>query len=405
MSPLVGSDRYFDLNGNPILFTSGVGHNIYDQNSKEYMDFILGIGPVILGHADRTFNDVLTAALNKGLSFPGFGAIHSQVAEVFETIYPAHKVVSIFKTSSEAVTGAFRCAMLDTKRTKILRCGFLGWHDSQLYKSPSWHERIGSEKRTELRYLNGMRGVEGEEKVLNWIDFSIDSLEDTLKANGNEIAIFAIDVYQLAFCEINVLEKAISLCKAYGIKILLDETKTAGRTNAGGFLSNYNIDSDYIVMGKAIGNGLPISILMGKPEGIDIYKESRIGGTHTKETLSAAAVIAVADIMSKKDGYSIISSTGYTLVNTINDAFLQAGVNHLLEAKSLFSGSLFDIMFSDEIVNDFSVRNSLKMQLVDHGLLIMLGHNSFISLAHQSVNKDKMGQLIFDSVTQWKSAL
>ncbi|CUW23775.1 2'-deamino-2'-hydroxyneamine transaminase [Serratia grimesii] len=405
-SPLVGSDRVLDANGQPIQFRKGQGYRIEDSNGNQYLDFVLGIGPVILGHSHPEFNKRLTDALSLGLSFPGFGEVHSQVSDIFEEIYSGYKVVSLFKTSSEAVTASFRCAMMQTERKKILRCGFLGWHDAQLYMSPSWHEILGSDKRNDLRYLNGMRGVSGEEAVFNWVNGDLSELESLLQEHGNEIAIFALDVYQLAFFSEEKIKAAVAMCKTYGVKLLLDETKTAGRTNPGGYLANNtSFDPDYVVLGKAIGNGLPLAILMGKPDILSVYREARIGGTHTKEILSPHAAIAVAEIMGNCDGYNVVSQAGKAIVMTLNLAFKEAGADKYVNAKSLFDNALFDLVCSQEIVNNYTLRSRLKAELLKNGLLIMEGHNSFVSLAHSDLNHDELFGLTYSAAKSWVEAM
>jgi len=404
-SPLVGSDRYVSLTEEPILFTSGSGYKVYDQNDKEYVDFILGVGPVILGHALPEFNEYLMNALQKGISFPGFGAVHEQVAGLFENVYPEYKVVSLFKTSSEAVTASLRCAMLETGRKKFIRCGFLGWHDSQIAMTPRWHERPGSRGREMLRYQNGMRGVVGDEKVFNWTDGDIDSLKNVLANHGHEIALFGLDVYQLAFIPQDTVMQAIELCRQYGIKILIDETKTAGRVHVGGYLANTTVQADYIVLGKAIANGLPLSILMGKPDLIDVYRAARIGGTHTKETLSPYAAIAVAEIMRRHNGYQILADNCRSVTKTINDAIVQASAGALLRAHSLFGDTMFDLYLGDQVVNDNMARKRLKQLLVAEGVLVMIGHCSFVCLAHQDLEHERLGHAIYTAVRGWQSMM
>ena len=405
ISPLVGSDRYFDHNEAPIQFQQGYGATIVDQDNNKYTDFILGLGPVILGHADPEFVERMTSALKRGLSFPGFGQVHTELACVFEAEYPMHKVVSLFKTSSEAVTGAMRCAMLDTQRTKIIRCGFLGWHDSQLAYTPSWHEWPGSPKRTESRFKHGMRGVDGSQAVLNWLGDDIESLNQLLQQHGEETAAFAIDVYQLAFLDDALLQQAVAMCRNYDIKIILDETKTAGRTRAGGYINTDELHADYVILGKAIGNGLPLAILLGKPELLPIYKSARIGGTHTKETLSASAAIAVAEIMKSREGYERLPVICRKIVSTINQAIQQSGNQDLVSAVSLLGDTLFDLRFTDVAIGNFPVRELLKKQLIAQGIFMLQGHNSFVCLAHEQLDFDRLQEQLTTALTHWRNAI
>jgi glutamate-1-semialdehyde 2,1-aminomutase len=405
LSPLVGSDRYFDKNENPILFNRGIGSSIFDQSNNEYTDFVLGLGPVILGHSDTEFVNRLTVELAKGLSFPGFSQVHTDLADVYESVYLSHKVVTTFKTSSEAVTAAIRCSMLETGRKKIIRCGFLGWHDAQIANTPSWHEWPGSNKRLETRFKQGMRGIEGTEEVFNWVDGELNTLASILNIHGADIAAFAIDIYQLAFIPMDVFLKALDLCAKQKIKIILDETKTAGRTNSGGLIDVTKIPADYIILGKAVGNGLPLSVLLGKPENISIYREARIGGTHTKETLSANAGIIVADIMQQRDGYSRIKNICLKVVNTFNNAICASNTSEYLKAISLLEQTLFDLKFSEDMINNFSARELLKSEFISHGIFVLQGHNSFICLAHESIDFDLLEAKLYSALVSWKSKI
>ncbi|MGR6781176.1 aminotransferase class III-fold pyridoxal phosphate-dependent enzyme [Moritella viscosa] len=405
LSPLIGSDRYFTKTNEPILFKKAHGSTVFDQHNNDYTDFVLGLGPVILGHSDPEFIERLTQQLSNGLSFPGFADVHSELSDVYESEYNAHKVVSLFKTSSEAVTAAMRCCMLETNRKKIIRCGFLGWHDSQIAQTPSWHEWPNSNKRREIRFEEGMRGVEDSQAVFNWIDGELASLEKILIQHGTTTAAFAIDIYQLAFMSMDVFSKAVSLCQNYGIKIIFDETKTAGRTRAGGFINTDTIPADYIVLGKAIGNGLPLSVLLGKPENLHIYKNARIGGTHTKETLSANAGIIVADIMKKREGYSRLPLIGRKIVSSINKSISQSNTTELLSAVSLLDDTLFDIRFSDTMVNNFSARENLKRELIAQGVFMLQGHNSFVCLAHESLDFDLLEDKFCNALQSWNRSL
>ena len=165
LSPIAGADRYFDESGAPILFSHGQGPKIFDSDGKDYYDYVCGTGPVVLGHADTEFNRRIAKSLDRGLCFPGYGQPHQELAERFESFEPKKNVVSFFKSSSEAMTSALRCAMLETGRSGLLRCGFLGWHDPLIAKTPFWHEQLDSDRRRENRYTEGFRGVSGSESV------------------------------------------------------------------------------------------------------------------------------------------------------------------------------------------------------------------------------------------------
>lgn len=405
ISPLVGSDRYFAKNDAPILFKKAKNYTVTDQNGNQYIDFILGLGPVILGHSDEEFVRRISEQLSNGLSFPGFADVHTELAKVYEAQYQDMRVVTLFKTSSEAVTAAMRCAMLETGRSKFIRCGFLGWHDSQIANTPSWHEWPGSEKREALRFSQGMRGIDGEQGVFNWTDGDITSLEALLSEHGDTTAAFAIDVYQLAFMTMETLQQATALCRQYGVKIIIDETKTAGRTNPAGMLDTQAIPADYIILGKAVGNGLPLAVLLGKPEHIKIYQSARIGGTHTKEVLSAHAGIIVADIMQQREGYARLPLICQKIVSTINAAITHSATTELLSATSLLNDTLFDLRFSDPMLNNFAAREQLKQTMIAEGIFMLQGHNSFVCLAHEQIDFSQLEDTLTTALRNWSTQL
>jgi glutamate-1-semialdehyde 2,1-aminomutase len=144
---------------------------------------------------------------------------------------------------------------------------------------------------------------------------------------------------------------------------------------------------------------------MGKPDILSVYREARIGGTHTKEILSPHAAIAVAEIMGNCDGYNVVSQAGKAIVMTLNLAFKEAGADKYVNAKSLFDNALFDLVCSQEIVNNYTLRSRLKTELLKNGLLIMEGHNSFVSLAHSDLNHDELFGLTYSAAKSWVEAM
>ena len=400
-SPLVGSDRYYLSEHESLEFSYAKNFEVFDQHGNAYTDFVCGMGPVILGHAHSKFNDELTRVIAKGLSFPGYGSAHTDLSECIETYQPNMRVVSLFKTSSEAVTAAIRCAMIKTNRKHIIRCGFLGWHDVQIFSTPSWHEPLESPKRNALRFLEGFRGVTESESVHNWEDLNLSSLEILLSKYGDNTAAFAIDIYQLAFMDEATFSSAVNLCKKYGIQIIYDETKTAGRLCPVGYLQNFPIQPDYYILGKAIANGMPLSILLGDDSNIEIYRKARIGGTHTKDVLSASAAKITIDIMHKENGYKTISRIGKNICSAFNVAATAANVHSLVKAQYFFEGALFDIQYGQSLVNDTARRLSLKRSFFNNKILLLDGHCSFVNLAHALMDFDILSERFYKGMVDW----
>lgn len=312
-------------------------------------------------------------------------------------------LISFFKSSSDAVSAAVRCAAAQTGRSGLLRCGFLGWHDALIAKTPYWHEQLYSTRRQEIRYIDGYRGVDGGEAVYNWNDLSLESLEKILSEHGDSISLFAFDVFQLAFMTENTLRKAVEKCRYYGIPVLFDETKTGGRIGPTGFLSKFDVQPDYIVLGKAIGNGAPLALLLGDENHYDVFSQARIGGTYAKELMSVSAATHTMDIMAEIDGYSAIKSGAKTIVSTLNEMIAHHNIDNIVHAIGQFGNTVFELKWSQDAVDDWDSRQAFTRSLREAGVLLLDGHCSFVGVTHSKrLDQERLRSSIDIGISNWK---
>lgn len=384
-----------------LRFSRGKGGVVYSDTGNEFIDFILGFGPVVIGHANDEFHNSLLQYLKYGIHFPSYSIYHEQFLELMrESKWCAF---SFFKTSSESITAAIRVATTITHCKGIIRCGYIGWHDAEIANTISWHEYPESKYRTEVRFTQDFRGVSGEEKVFNWHSFDLNELEDILKKES--ISIFIVDAYQIHLSSVGVIEQAFSICKKYGVITVLDETKTSGRVRFLGVSEYYNLSSDFLILGKAIANGAPLSILCGNQELSQNAKNARITGTFSKESLSIYCALATQDILQKNNGYAILDEVGQKIINIINNVIDNTVGLNTIEVVKVFNGSIIDLKFKGNIENNKFLRNSLRVSFADNGILMLQGHPSFICMAHQDINYNIFEEKLFDSFKQWKKRI
>ena len=393
--------KYFDTQNNEVKFTTGQGGYIYDEIGREYLDCVLGYGPVVLGHTNETFIEALKEGLTKGIHLPGFTTAHDNYIEKLVNYSGLRSEIApvFMKTSSEANTGAIRIATQKTGRKGVLRCGFTGWHDVQYASSPSWH--LPPPHRLPIRNAEVMRGVSNDELVYNWISLEIQELSTLLKSKGDNIACLIIDAFQHSFVQKALLEEAIKLCKAYGILIALDETKTAGRVSPLGFAGAQEDLWDMLILGKAIGNGAPLSLLIAKEEFREQALKAQIGGTHSKELLSVKCALATLDIMRSSNGYETLALAGSKIAEVFNQCANTAGLEHIVRLEPVFGGSILDIRFHHRLYNDPKMLRYLQSILLENGILHLVGHPSFVSLAHHEIKVNTLEQKFYDSLTIW----
>lgn len=382
-----------------LRFSRGKGGLVYSDTGDEFVDFILGFGPVVIGHANDEFNNIIFQHLKYGIHFPSYSVYHEQFLELIRE--SGWCAFSFFKTSSESITAAIRVAATITHRKGIIRCGFIGWHDAEIANTISWHEYPESKYRTEVRFTQDFRGVSGEEKVFNWHSFDLNELEDILKKES--ISIFIVDAYQIHLCSASVIEQAFSICKKYGVITVLDETKTSGRVRFLGVSEYYNLNSDFLIMGKAIANGAPLSVLCGNQELAQNARIARITGTFSKEALSVYCALATQDILKKENGYVALEEIGQKIINMINLVIDNTVGLNTVEAVKVLNGSMIDLRFKGNIIENKFLRNMLRMSFADNGILMLQGHPSFICMAHQDLNYSIFKDKLVNSFEQWRN--
>lgn len=176
----------------------------------------------------------------------------------------------------------------------------------------------------------------------------------------------------------------IRLCQSHDVRLILDETKTAGRVCSRGYFDKYTNQIDYVILGKAIGNGAPLAVLTGAPDRIDLYKNAKIGGTHSKEIFGAAAGLATIKLMASYSGYERLQAITRNIVECFNAAIHDADLVEV-RAVSFFQESIFELCFSGNRLDDQRRRDQIKLTLQQSGILILEGHCSFICLNHEQV--------------------
>ena len=397
-----GTCSIYNSNGDELLFARGDRGYVYDKDGREYYDFILGFGPVVIGHNDSDFNSYVISSLNYGIHLPSYTTHHEDfLARLSPNV---NKSFSFFKTSSEAISAAIRVSTQANGKKGIIRCGYIGWHDAQIANACSWHEYLYSELRGDVRFTQGFRGVSGEESIYNWPDLRIDTLQRMIE-NNPSIGIFIFDAFQLHFMDIDILKEAIRLCQNNRIIVVLDETKTSGRVSRLGVSEAYNLNYNLLVLGKALANGAPLSLLVGDDSLMQFARAARITGTFSKEILSIWCALATMNIMDRTAGYTSLARIGSKICAAINEEINNADISNYVECVTVFNGSMFDLKFSKHVVNNKAIRGKLSKFLVDESIILLQGHPSFVCLAHDTINFEMFKTHLSRAFSRWSSYL
>lgn len=291
----------------PIYIESGKGSKLYDADGNEYIDYLVGFGPIILGYANETVNNVVIDQLGRVTQMAAPSELLIRLADKLCNIIPSAEMVSTFLSSgTEADLHAVRLARAYTGKNKIIKFEghYHGWSDElRVSVDAASVEALGPRNKPYvLKHFPNQREP-NETIVLPFNDLEI--LEKTLQRQGNEIA--AVILEQVMFNAHPVfpmkeyLEGLRELTNKYDVMLIFDEVITGFRLALGGAQEYFGVTPDISIFAKAMGNGYPISAVVGRE---DVVRSlTATSGTFNGNPLSVAASLATIGELEKPGVY------------------------------------------------------------------------------------------------------
>lgn len=255
----------------PIILDRGRGARVWDTDGREYIDYVGGLLPVILGYCDPDVDNAILKQLEKGISFSFPTPLELELAEILHRLIPSAEMVRFGKNGSDVTTAAVRLARYHTGRGFVTYTGYHGWHDWSIRHKTS----------------NGIVNCNTMHFGLYDLDLAVNDRTAALVMEGSDPP--------------EALKLGRELCDKHGAVFILDEIITGFRINLGGAQKECGITPDLSTFGKAMGNGMPISALVGKREIMKKCEDIFFSGTFMGECLSLAAAIACIKKMERED--------------------------------------------------------------------------------------------------------
>jgi glutamate-1-semialdehyde 2,1-aminomutase/spore coat polysaccharide biosynthesis protein SpsF len=263
----------------PIYLQRGRGSHVWDVDGNEFIDYPMGLGPVILGYAEPVVDEAIRRQLADGITFTLMHPLEVEVAERIVALCPGVEAVRFGKSGSDALSAAVRASRAHTGRSHVLVAGYHGWHD--------WF--VASTTRN--------RGVPAEVAALTstFAFNDLDALERALTSHAGQVAAVVLEPSGLDVPNDGFLQGMVDLARTHGAVSIFDEVITGFRLAAGGARQRYGVIPDLSCYGKALGNGMPVSAVAGGWDVMRAFEEVFFSMTHGGETLSLAAAAAVLD--------------------------------------------------------------------------------------------------------------
>jgi glutamate-1-semialdehyde aminotransferase len=292
----------YTLRGAPHFVVRAQGAYFWDPDGRKFLDYLLSYGPIIIGHCDPEVNEAVRRQMEDGTIFSlEHPAVIEFDEELCRTIPCAEMVINTVGGSS-ATTAAVRCARVHTKREKVVRCGYNGWFDWSQQKD------AGAPKF--------------EQELIREVPFNnLDALAAALTAEPGQFAAVVVEAYMDDGPAPGYWDGVRRLCDEHGAVFILDEVKTGFRFALGGAQELFGIKPDLATFSKAMGNGYPGSVVVGKRAILEPRSDTFIGATFHGDLLSIAAARTVLKIMRERDGVAHIARLGRRLMDGINEVF------------------------------------------------------------------------------------
>jgi len=360
------SYRYFCEGAAPAFLDRGKGSHVWDIDGNEYIDYVLALGPVIVGYGDDRINQAIADQMQKGISFSLTTVLETALAQKLVDIIPCAQMVKFVKNGSDATTAAIRLARAFTRREKILCCGYHGWQD--------W-------------YVGTTQNDLGVPQSVKELSFSfpyndLDVFETLLKKNHGEVAAVIMEPLSLELPNAGYLAAVKDITNRHGALLIFDEVVTGFRLGLGGAQKYFGISPDLAAFGKAMGNGMPISALVGRRDVLELIEQGAfVSTTFGGETLSIAAALKTIEILENENPFEVFTARGECLMNGMKTIVKALEMNDRIEFVGMPYHFALKFKGSDKL-SHFDLLSVFQQEAIHWGVLMLGVHN--FCLAHTS---------------------
>ncbi|MCC7275436.1 MAG: aspartate aminotransferase family protein, partial [Alphaproteobacteria bacterium] len=382
-----------------IVVREGKGGRVRDVSGNEYVDFLLGSGPMFIGHGDPEVLEAVQRQVQLGTTFFANNEHGILLAEDLVAAVPCAEKVRLVSTGSEADLYAMRVARAFRKRDKILKFegGYHGMSDYSLMSLAP--KRPGNFPQAIPDSPGIPRAVRDDVLIAPFNDAA--TAVSLIEANKDELGGVIVEPFQrLLKPQPGFLQALREVTRRLGIPLIFDEVVTGFRFAYGGAQEYYGVVPDLCTLGKVIGGGFPLAAIAGRADIMAHFDRALVGddgfliqiGTLSGNPVAAVAGRKTLEILRRPGTYEKVFATGRRLMDGLARSLKEAGV----PAQVVGEPPLFDVVFADGAVHDYraTLRADGERQkrfnrcMRENGIL--KGDSKFyVSLAHDEADVAK----------------
>lgn len=336
----------------PVCITHGKGSHCYDVDGNDYIDYILGFGPLILGHCPEAVTEDVADQLKRGSLFSAPNEDVLEMGKLLCKIIPCAEAVSFQSSGSEVLMYAWRLARAYTGKNKIVKMEghYHGWTDEEKITIEADRvEQLGDrENPTKIIHTKGQRPNSADDLYL--CPYNDLVLLEKLFKEHDDIAAVCMEPVMFDSGPIlpkpGYLQGVRDLCTKYGVVLIFDEVITGFHVALGGAQEKYGVTPDLATFGKAITAGYAFAMVAGKS---DIMHASHPAGTFSAWPIGTVATIATIKELSKPGTYERFDEIGEMLC----EGFQKLGKKYDIKVYTRHLGAVFILYFGfDNDVED-----------------------------------------------------
>lgn len=388
----------FANSSSPSALSRAKGPYTWDLDGNKYIDTIMALGSVFIGHSNNQINKSIVKQLKNGINLSLATELELECAEIIIKYVNSAEYVRFGKNGNDVTTAAVRLARHYTNKNHILFCGYHSWQDWYISKT-SMNFGIPSD-------------IGKYSHRFNYND--LNSLEKLIKKYKDDIACIILEPVskEKPICK-NICNNCNKECMGFlkGVQklskiakavLIFDEVVTGFRFDLGGYQNIIKIKPDLSCFSKAMANGMPISALAGSKKIMSKSNEIFYSLTYGGEALSLASSIATLKFLKKEGVCEYVGEKGEYFINEFNNLIIKHSLFEVISIigfphKSILIFNNFNIHKGEEI-------RTLWIKLMTNKGVLNSGYFIF-SFSHNLKIIENLLKIIDDCLKQLKKVI
>lgn len=362
--------------GWPVYFTKAQGIEVTDLDGNKWLDFsYMGVGPNLLGYADKDVNAAVKKAIDKGTQSTLNSPEEVELAQELLRLHPWADQVRYARTGGEIAAIAIRIARAHSGKEKVAFCGYHGWHDWYLAANIAGDKNLNGHLLPGLAPLGVPRALLGT--VLPFNFNKIEELEAIVKKH-KDIGVIMMEPMRHHEPKDNFLQKVRTIADRAGAVLVFDEISSGFRLGFPGAHARLKVTPDIAIYSKAISNGYPMAALVGKKKVMQSAEFSFISSSYHSERVGPVAALAALKKMRRVKAAQYADNMGWKIAAAWKRAAKKHHLPIIIEGPGAFINFTFDR--KDAV----ALKALFTQEMLKHGYLATA--TVYVSYAHKNAH-------------------